>query len=67
MTGFRPIFLTARREIRERARSRAFIVSTIVQMVIVVLIVIIGSATSDDTESYKLGTVGQGGWRCFQR
>ncbi len=60
MTGIRPIFLTARREIRERARSRAFIASTVVQMVIVLLIVIISSATSDDTESYELGTVAQG-------
>lgn len=60
MTGRRAIFLTARREIRERARTRAFITSTVVQMVILVAIVVIAALISDDTESYKLGTVGQG-------
>lgn len=60
MTGRRAIFLTARRELRERITSRAFIASTIVQVVIVLAIVIVSSLTGDDTESFKLGTVGEG-------
>ena len=60
MTSRRAIFLTARRELRERARSRAFIASTIVQVVIVLVIVVVSSLTGDDTESFKLGTLGEG-------
>jgi len=60
VTGRRAIFLTARRELRERATSRAFIASTIVQVVIVLAIVIVSSlAASDDTESFKLGALGE--------
>jgi len=60
VTGRRAIFLTARRELRERARSRAFIASTVVQVVIVLAIVIVSSLTSGDTESFEVGTVGSG-------
>jgi ABC-2 type transport system permease protein len=60
MTGRRAVFLTARRELRERARSRAFLISTIAQVLIVLAIVLISSLTGDDTELFEVGTVGEG-------
>lgn len=58
MNARRAIFLTARREFRERIRSRAFIASTIVQVVIVLAIVIVSSLTGGNTETFTVGTVG---------
>ena len=53
------IFLTMRRELRERLRSRAFQVATAIQIVIVVGIVIVAGVTGDDTETFKVGAVGE--------
>lgn len=58
MTGPRAIFLTARREVRERARSRAFLISTGLQILVVVAIVVVASITSDETDEFKVGAVG---------
>ncbi|HYH62307.1 MAG TPA: ABC transporter permease [Solirubrobacterales bacterium] len=59
MTGRRAIFLTARRELRERGRSRAFVIGTVVQVAVLIAIVVIASvADGDQTERYDLGTVG---------
>lgn len=58
MTDRHAIFLTARREIRERARSKAFLASTALQVVIVVAIVVVASLTSGGTDTFKVGTVG---------
>jgi len=60
MTGRRAIFLTARRELRERVKSRAFIASTVLQVVIVLAIVIVSTLTADDKESFELASVGEG-------
>jgi ABC-2 type transport system permease protein len=56
----RAIGLTARREIRERGRSRAFLVSTAIQVVIVVAIVVISSLVGSGKDSFKVGTYGDG-------
>ena len=59
MSGRRAIYLTGRREIRERLRSRAFVVSTIVQLLVVLAIVVISALTSgDSTEKFDVGYVG---------
>ena len=58
MTDRRAIFLTARRELRERARSRAFLASTVLQVVIVIAIVVVASLTSGGTDTFKVGVVG---------
>lgn len=58
MTGRRAVFLTARRELRERVKSRAFIASTVVQVLVVLAIVIVSSLTGGDTETFTVGTVG---------
>jgi ABC-2 type transport system permease protein len=55
----RAIELTARREILERARSRAFVISTLVQVAVVIAIVVIAALTSgDSTERYDVGYSG---------
>ena len=59
MTPRRAVFLTARREVRERARSRVFRVATAVQLLIVAVVVIITVATGDDgPEKVKVAVVG---------
>jgi len=58
MTDRRAIFLTARRELRERARSKAFLVSTVLQVVIVIAVVVVASLTSGGTDTFKVGVVG---------
>ena len=59
MSSRHAIYLTMRRELRERLRSRAFQVATAVQIVIVVGIVVVAGVTGDDTETFKVGAVGE--------
>jgi ABC-2 type transport system permease protein len=62
MTERRAILLTARREIRERLRSRAFLASVGLQLVILLaIVVVIGLVADDATEQFELGTVGERG------
>jgi len=51
----RAVSLTARREIRERLRSRAFLASVAVQVAIVLAIVVISALTADDGTTYDVG------------
>ena len=55
MTYRKAISLTARREIRERLRSRAFQASVAIQVLIVLLIVVISALTGDDGKTYDVG------------
>lgn len=64
MSGSRASYLAARREIRERLRSRAFRISTLIQVLAVAAIAIIVSVTGgggDNTTKVDLGTVGSSG------
>ncbi|HET6831672.1 MAG TPA: ABC transporter permease [Solirubrobacterales bacterium] len=58
MTGPRAIRLTAWREIRERARSRAFRVGVAVQILIVIAIVVVAALSDGGTTTYKVGLTG---------
>ncbi|MFN8113554.1 MAG: ABC transporter permease [Solirubrobacterales bacterium] len=59
MTGRRAVELTARREIRERWRSRAFRVGLAIQIVIVLAIVVVAALSGgDDETTYDVGLVG---------
>ena len=58
MNPRRLVYLTARREVRERLRSRAFLVSTGISVLAVVAIVVIASLTSGGEERFTLGVVG---------
>jgi ABC-2 type transport system permease protein len=55
MTARRAIFLTTRRELRERALSRAFLISTAIQVAVVVAIVVIGAISGSDSEEFDVG------------
>ena len=61
MSNWTAIRLVAEREVRERGRSKAFIVSTAVSVVILAAIVVIAStvAGDDDRPSFDVGTVGE--------
>ncbi len=62
MSNRRAIFLTARREIRERLRTRAFVISTAIQVLIVIAIVVISAITAgDSSEKFDVGYVGAEG------
>lgn len=64
MSGGRAAYLAARREIRERWRSRAFRVSTLIQVLAVAAIAVIVSVTSgggDDTTKVDVGKIGATG------
>ncbi len=59
MSNRHAIFLTARREVRELLRSRAFRISTAIQLAIVIAIVVISGLTSgDDSDKFDVGYVG---------
>ncbi len=59
MTGRRAVELTARREIRERWRSRAFRVGLAIQIVIVLAIVVVAALSGGgDETTYDVGLVG---------
>ena len=51
MSPHRAVFLTGRREVRERLRSRAFRVGLLVQMLIVAGIAIVSSCRSSRPDS----------------
>ena len=64
MSGSRAAYLAARREIRERFRSRAFRISTLIQILAVAAIAVIFSVTSgdgDNTTEVKVGVIGERG------
>jgi ABC-2 type transport system permease protein len=60
MSGRRASFLTARREVRERLRSRAFRISTLIQVLAVVAVAVAVSVTGkgSDTTEVDLGRIG---------
>ena len=59
MSGRHAVFLTARREVRELLRSRAFRISTGIQLAIVIAIVVIsGLSSGDSTDKFDVAYVG---------
>jgi ABC-2 type transport system permease protein len=58
MTDRRAVYLTARREVDERIRSRAYLISTVIQIAVVVAIVVIAAASEGGAEEFDVGTVG---------
>jgi ABC-2 type transport system permease protein len=60
MTGLSTVMQIAAREIRERLRSRAYIITTGLTILIVLGLVILPSALGGGTENSTVGAVGQG-------
>ncbi|MET0731319.1 MAG: ABC transporter permease [Solirubrobacterales bacterium] len=59
MDSRRAIYLTGRREVLERLRSRAFVISTLIQLAIVIAIVVISAITGvDETSKYRVAYSG---------
>lgn len=56
--GLRRTWIVASREIAERGRSRAFLLSTLFALVAIVAIVVVPPLLSDDTKTYRLGLTG---------
>lgn len=69
MSGGRASYLAARREVRERFRSRAFRISTLIQVLAVAAIAVIVSVTGggDSTTKVDLGTIGANGAAVTQK
>ena len=61
MTGAKGVLLVAGRELRERGRSKAYIISTIVTLIILAGAIVIPSLIGGDETTYEVGVVGDGG------
>lgn len=59
--AWRVVALVARREIRERVRSRSFLLSSLLSLVILAVILVVVGVTNgdDDSTTYDLGVVGE--------
>ena len=58
MSGMRDMLLVARREASERARSRAFLVSTGITMLLVVAAIVVSQIVVSGDESYRVAIAG---------
>lgn len=61
MTGFESVRLVALRELRERGRSKAYIISTVFTILIVAGVIVLPSLLGGGPETYQVGLVGDGG------
>lgn len=59
MTSSAIVRLVARRELRERLRSKEMIISTVISLVVIGFIVVAAGAADDDGPSYDVGAVGE--------
>lgn len=60
MSGFRAMWQVALREIRERLRSKAYLITTGLTILIVLGIIIVPQMFDGGTDEYEVGTVGEG-------
>lgn len=61
MRGLRAVGLVALREIKERGRSRAYILSTILTLVLLGGAIVVPQAIGGGATTYTIGVVGEGG------
>lgn len=61
MTGPRAVLLVAGRELRERARSKAYIISTIFTLILLVGAIVVPGLVGDDVSTIEIGLVGEEG------
>jgi ABC-2 type transport system permease protein len=60
VTNFGTVWQIARREIKERGRSRAYLVTTVVTLLLVVGLVIVPGLIGGGTTDYTVGSLGEG-------
>lgn len=61
MTGFQGVRLVALRELRERGKSKAYLISTVFTVIILVGAIVVPGLISGGPEEYEIGLVGEGG------
>lgn len=60
MSSARTVWQIAMREIRERGRSKSFLITTLVTFLIVAGLVVVPGLIGGDTSEYTIGSVGEG-------
>jgi ABC-2 type transport system permease protein len=60
MKSFSSVWLVATREIRERGRSKPYLITSAVTILMVLAIIIVPGFFGDSTQQYNIGSVGQG-------
>jgi ABC-2 type transport system permease protein len=60
MNQLRTISLIAGREIKERGRSKAYLVTSVITVLAVVALIVLPGIFGDDTSVYTIGSVGEG-------
>lgn len=58
MTSFRAVSMVAGREMAERIRSKALLVTTVITILVVIAAVVLPQIIFDETEQFSLGVVG---------
>ncbi len=66
MTAWHSIRLVAAREIKERGRSKPFLITSVITALLVIGIIVLPGFFSDDTETYQIGSVGSGNRQIIQ-
>jgi ABC-2 type transport system permease protein len=61
MSGFTGVWLVAARELRERGRSKAYLISTIFTIVILLGAIFVPALIGGDGTTHEIGLVGEGG------
>lgn len=61
MSSFQAVRLVAARELKERGRSKSYIISTIFTILILAGVIIVPSLIGDDFATHEVGLVGEGG------
>ena len=56
----RGLWLVAKRELRERGRSKGFLISSAISVVIILALIVLPQVVGGDPESYQVGSVGEG-------
>lgn len=60
MRGLSGLWQVARREVSERGRSKAYLITTGVLLLLVVALVVVPQLIGDETQTYQLGVLGDG-------
>jgi ABC-2 type transport system permease protein len=60
MSDLGTMWMVARRELRERGRSKSFLITTIITLVIVIALVVLPELLGGGTDEYEVGSVGEG-------
>ena len=60
MSAFTTIRMVAAREIRERGKSRAYLITSTLTVLLVIAVIVLPGLFGEDTETYEIGSVGEG-------